>query len=128
MSIYLSIVCSTIFSAAYIHYLLYSTLIFVYFFVLFLIFADPRSEMSTPKKSAFDVLMNKTNKIKELSESSKKTVKIENRIDNDDIIVIRDIKYPSLKPSVVEQKPDENPNREEYFDENFFQHTHQYLG
>lgn len=84
--------------------------------------------MSTPKKSAFDVLMNKTNKIKELTESSKKTVKIESRIDNDDIIVIRDIKCSSLKSSVPEQKPDENPNREEYLDENFFQHTHQYLG
>lgn len=106
-------------------HLIFLTLFFsgvICFYLLLLLLKEKMT--STPKKSAFDVLMNKTNKIKELNEK-KSNIKIESRIDND-IIIIKDEEQFQPKTVVCQTEPE--PTIQEYFDENFFQHTHQYLG
>lgn len=78
--------------------------------------------MSTPRKSAFDVLMNRTNKPKEIGSSTKKP-KIECRVDISDIIVLDDSRVNQTF-SEYEKEPIE---RHQY-NKTAFQHAHQYSG
>ena len=83
--------------------------------------------ISTPKKSAFDILMNKTNRQKEAATSPapklnlvQKKLKAEQQKDDDDVIFLnndgRDVQIET--PPLPESRPDPTT----------YQHTHQYIG
>lgn len=93
--------------------------------------------MSMPpvKKSAFDVLMNRTNKTSTETTTttpkklSNKTNESNNnrQLDDSVIIILNEEKCEQTSTNTAVESS-ENYAVVEYVDENFFQHTHQYAG